>query len=74
MEVRELSNAGTLYTYSIVCRSFPGIEVPYISAVVDLDGGGTIKGNLIGVELGPWFQSVWSVVPVRVKRTPRPSR
>lgn len=48
-----LSNKGKLYTFSIVYRSFPGIEVPYISAIVDLEGGGTIKGNLIGVEPDP---------------------
>ena len=48
-----LSNRGTLYSYSIVHRSFPGIDVPYISAIVDLDGGGTVKGNLIGVEADP---------------------
>jgi uncharacterized OB-fold protein len=53
MQVRALSNAGTLYTYSIVHRSLSGIQVPYISAVVDLEGGGTIKGNLIGVEPDP---------------------
>ena len=53
MLVKALSNAGTLYTYSIVCRSFPGINVPYVSAVVDLEGGGTVKGNLIGVEPNP---------------------
>ena len=49
----KLSNEGTLYVYSIVHRSFPGIEVPYVSAIVDLDGGGTVKGNLIGVEPDP---------------------
>jgi len=49
----KLSNHGKLYVFSIVYRSFPGIEVPYISAVVDLDGGGTLKGNLIGVEPDP---------------------
>ena len=49
----KLSNAGNLYSYSIVHRSFPGIEVPYISTIVDLDGGGTIKGNLINVEPDP---------------------
>lgn len=49
----KLSNTGTLYVYSIVHRSFPGIEVPYISAIVDLDGGGTVKGNLIGVDPDP---------------------
>jgi uncharacterized OB-fold protein len=48
-----LSNTGKLYSYSIVFRSFPGIEVPYISAIVDLDGGGTVKGNLIDCEPDP---------------------
>lgn len=50
---KRLANTGTLYTFSIVYRSFPGIEVPYVSAVVDLDGGGTLKGNLIRVEPDP---------------------
>ena len=49
----KLSNNGTLYVYSIVHRSFPGIEVPYISAIVDLEGGGTVKGNLINIEPDP---------------------
>lgn len=49
----KLSNQGELYVFSIVYRSFPGIDVPYVSAVVDLDGGGTVKGNLINVEIDP---------------------
>ena len=49
----KLSNKGKLYSYSITFRSFPGIDVPYISAIVDLDGGGTIKGNLIDCEPDP---------------------
>lgn len=53
MSTVTLPNHGTLYTYSIVYRSFPGIEVPYISAVVDLDDGTAIKGNLINVEPDP---------------------
>ncbi len=48
-----LSNRGELYSYSIVHRSFPGIDVPYVSAIVDLDGGGTVKGNLINVAPDP---------------------
>tara|TARA_B100001093_G_C26501515_1_gene873505 strand:- start:437 stop:706 length:270 start_codon:yes stop_codon:yes gene_type:complete len=48
-----LPNSGKLYSYSIVYRSFPGIEVPYISAIVDLDDGTAIKGNLINVEADP---------------------
>ncbi len=48
-----LSNTGSLYSYSIVHRSYPGIDVPYISAIVDLDGGGTVKGNLINIDPDP---------------------
>jgi uncharacterized OB-fold protein len=53
METRKLSNQGTLHAYSIVFRSFPGVEVPYVSAIVDLDGGGCVKGNLIRVDPDP---------------------
>ena len=53
IEAIKLENTGKLYSYSIVFRSFPGIEVPYISAIVDLDGGGTVKGNLIDCEPDP---------------------
>jgi len=53
MSAVQLGNSGKLYSYSIVHRSFPGIEVPYVSAVVDLDDGVAIKGNLIGVEPDP---------------------
>ena len=53
LRVTPLANAGTLYSYTIVHRSFPGIDVPYVSAIVDLDGGGTVKGNLIDVDPDP---------------------
>ena len=53
MEVIKFSETGILHSYAIVFRSFPGIDVPYISAIVDLDGGGTIKGNLRNIEPDP---------------------
>ena len=53
MSTIKLPNEGKLYSYSIVHRSFPGIEVPYVSAIVDLDDGTAIKGNLINVEPDP---------------------
>ena len=53
IEPVKLSNQGKLHVYSIVHRSFPGIDVPYVSAIVDLEGGGTVKGNLIGVDPDP---------------------
>ena len=59
-----LADQGTLHVFSIVHRSFPGIETPYVSAVVDLDGGGTVKGNLVNVEPSP--ESVRMGMPVEV--------
>jgi len=53
LEAKRLSDRGELYVFSIVHRSFPGIEVPYVSCIVDLEGGGTVKGNLIGIEPDP---------------------
>lgn len=61
---KALSNAGTLHTYSIVYRTFPGIAVPFVSAVVDLDGGGSLKGNLIHVPPDP--RSISLGMPVKV--------
>jgi uncharacterized OB-fold protein len=42
----EPSYTGTLHVASIVRRGFPGTPVPFISAVVDLDDGPTLKGIL----------------------------
>ena len=60
----KLANRGTLYVYTIVHRSFPGVPVPYVSAIVDLDGGGTLKGNLVGVEPDP--EKIRMGMPVEV--------
>jgi uncharacterized OB-fold protein len=60
----KLSNRGELYVYSIVYRSFPGVEVPYVSAIVDLEGGGTVKGNLVGIDPVP--EKVKMGMPVHV--------
>ena len=53
MSTIRLEETGTLYSFSVVYRSFPGIDVPYVSAIVDLDGGGTVKGNLINIDPDP---------------------
>ncbi|MBV9997248.1 MAG: OB-fold domain-containing protein [Caulobacteraceae bacterium] len=47
------SERGVLHSYSIVFRSFPGVETPFISAIVDLDDGVTLKGVVRGVEPKP---------------------
>lgn len=70
----KLANRGELYVYSIVHRSFPGVEVPYVSAVVDLEGGGTVKGNLIGIDPDPEKIEFGMPVETVFKIAPRKDR
>ena len=46
MEEAALSTTGRLYNYTIVYRTVPGVATPFVSAIIDLDGGGSIKANL----------------------------
>ena len=64
VEPMKLANQGELYVYSIVHRSFPGVEVPYVSSIVDLEGGGTVKGNLINIDPDP--EKIKMGMPVEV--------
>lgn len=41
---------GKLYSWSVVERGYPGIEVPFVSAIIDLDDGLTLKGTLKGID------------------------
>jgi uncharacterized OB-fold protein len=50
---RPLAGDGTLRAFTIVHRATPEVKVPYISAIVDLDGGGVVKANLVDVEPDP---------------------
>ncbi len=59
-----LADKGVLHVFSIVHRSFPGIQTPYVSAVVDLEGGGTVKSNLVNVDPSP--EKVKFGMPVEV--------
>ncbi len=43
---RKLARTGVLTSFTVVQRSAPGVEVPFISAVVALDGGGFVKSTL----------------------------
>ena len=46
----KLASAGRVYIYTTVERSFPGVVTPFVSVIVDLDGGGVLKGNLRNVK------------------------
>jgi uncharacterized OB-fold protein len=50
---KKLATTGKVRSFTIVNRGVPGIPVPYVSALVDLDGGGTVKGNLSNIPPDP---------------------
>jgi len=45
-----LSNKGKVYVFSVVHQSFPGIKTPYVTAIVDLPDGVSVRSNLIEVD------------------------
>ena len=49
----ELSTTGTVRAYSIVYMAPPGVEVPYVSCVVDLDDGTRVRATLRDVDPDP---------------------
>jgi uncharacterized OB-fold protein len=52
-ERRALGSRGTVRAFTIVQRAAKGVPAPYVSAVVDLDGGGRVKSNIVNVEPTP---------------------
>jgi uncharacterized OB-fold protein len=61
---RRLADTGTVRTFTIVHRAAPGVPTPYVSVVVDLDGGGVVKANLVNTEPDPGHVRVG--MPVRL--------
>jgi uncharacterized OB-fold protein len=50
---RRLANNGALRAFTIVHRASPDVQVPYISGIVDLEGGGVVKANIVGIDPEP---------------------
>jgi uncharacterized OB-fold protein len=55
---RRVADTGVVRTFTIVHRAAPGVPTPYVSIVVDLDGGGVVKANLLNVDPSPESVSV----------------
>ena len=64
LEPVRLGERGVLHTFTIVHRSMPGIKTPFVAAVVDLEGGGSLKGTLVDVEPDP--AKLPANMPIRV--------
>lgn len=62
-ERSDLNRHGRLRTFSIVHRA-PGLKEPYVAGVVDLDGGGVVRTNIVGVRPHP--AEVRCGMPVRL--------
>src|SRR5487761_2677842 len=45
-----LSNKGNVWVFSVIHQSFPGIKTPYITAIVDLPEGVSVRTNLINLD------------------------
>ena len=61
---RKLESTGKVRSFTIGHRTVPGVPAPYVSALVDLDGGGVVKGNIVGVPPDP--EHVKLGMPVRM--------
>jgi uncharacterized OB-fold protein len=50
---QRLADDGTVRSFTIVHRAAPGVPTPYVSAIIDVSGGGVVKANLLNVEPSP---------------------
>jgi uncharacterized OB-fold protein len=50
---KALATTGIVRSYTIIHRAAPNVPVPYVSSVVELDGGGVVKGNLLDAGSDP---------------------
>jgi uncharacterized OB-fold protein len=46
----DLSTRGKVWVFSVVHQSFPGIKTPYVTAIVDLPEGVSVKSNLVDID------------------------
>lgn len=64
MKPVRLAETGRVYVHTVVHRSFPGVETPFVDVIVDLDDGAHLKGTLSGVKPDP--EAIPFDLPVRV--------
>ena len=48
----DIATQGEVRSFTIVAFAAPGIEVPFISAIIDC-GGTSVRGNIVNVEASP---------------------
>lgn len=50
LEATPLKSTGKILAFTVVRRSFPGLPVPFVSAVIAMHGGGDVKVNIENVD------------------------
>ena len=50
---QDLATTGVVRSFAIVQQAPPGVPVPFVAGIIDLDGGGHVKANIINVEPFP---------------------
>src|SRR5580700_8544528 len=63
-EKKALATTGAVRSYTIIHRAAPNVPVPYVSSVIELDGGGVVKANLIDAGSDP--ETITLGMPVRL--------
>ena len=63
----DIPTQGELRTFTIVAFAAPGIDVPYVSAIVDC-GGTSVRANIVNVEPSP--EHVKLGMPVKLTTYP----
>lgn len=46
----KFGDEGEIYVFSVVHQSVPGVEAPYVAAIIDLDDGISVRGNVYGLD------------------------
>ena len=64
MQPVKLAETGKVWAFTVVHRSFPGVETPFVDVIVDMDDGSHLKGTLSGVSPAP--DAIAFDLPVRI--------
>jgi uncharacterized OB-fold protein len=46
----KFGDEGELYVFSVVHQTVPGLEAPYVAAIIDLDDGVAVRANVYGLD------------------------
>lgn len=46
----KFSGEGEIYVFSVVHQTVPGLEAPYVAAIIDLTEGVSVRGNVYGLD------------------------